>query len=65
MNSLQRIAKGNRQNYMNVSAAIRELERLIQKREEFRRKELMDAFIKSDRTYDELMEFLKSGEIEP
>ena len=43
-------------------AALDELEKLMQKREELRRKELMDAFVKSDRTYDEIMEFLKSGE---
>lgn len=42
-------------------AALDELEKLMQKREELRRKELMDAFVKSDRTYDEIMEFLKSG----
>lgn len=46
-------------------AALDELEKLMQKRDELRRKELMDAFIKSDRTYDEIMEFLKSGEIKP
>lgn len=45
-------------------AALDELEKLMQKREELRRKELMDAFVKSDRTYDEIMEFLKSGEKE-
>ena len=43
-------------------AALDELEKLMQKREELRRKESMDAFVKSDRTYDEIMEFLKSGE---
>lgn len=43
-------------------AALDELEKLMQKREELRRKELMDAFVKSDRTYDEIMEFLKSGQ---
>ncbi len=46
-------------------AALDELEKLMQKRDELRRKELMDAFIKSGRTYDEIMEFLKSGDIEP
>ncbi len=45
--------------------ALDELEKLMQKRDELRRKELMDAFIKSGRTYDEIMEFLKSGDIEP
>ena len=39
-------------------AALDELNRLMQKREEARRKELMDAFMKSERTYDEIMEFL-------
>lgn len=39
-------------------AALDELNRLMQKREEARRKELMDAFMKSSRTYDEVMEFL-------
>jgi len=39
-------------------AALDELNRLMQKREEARRKELLDAFMKSDRTYDEIMEFL-------
>ena len=42
-------------------AMIEELNKLMQKREEIRRKELMDAFIKSDKTYDEIMKFL-SGE---
>ncbi len=46
-------------------AALDELEKLMQKRDELRRKELMDAFIKSGRTYDEIMEFLKAGDIEP
>jgi hypothetical protein len=45
-------------------AALDELEKLMQKREELRRKELMDAFVKSDRTYDEIMEFLKSNKKE-
>ena len=39
--------------------ALDELENLMQKRDEYRRKELMDAFIRSDRTYDEIMEFLR------
>ena len=37
---------------------LEELNKLMQKREELRRKELMDAFIKSSKTYDEIMEFL-------
>ena len=39
-------------------AALGELEKLMSKREEMRRKELMEAFMKSSRTYDEIMEFL-------
>ena len=42
--------------------ALDDLEKLMQKREELRRKELMDAFVKSDRTYDEIMEYLRSTE---
>jgi formiminotetrahydrofolate cyclodeaminase len=45
-------------------AALDELERLMQKREELQRKELLDAFVKSERTYEEIMEFLKGGELE-
>ncbi|MDY5976135.1 MAG: hypothetical protein SPI84_05840 [Anaerovoracaceae bacterium] len=39
-------------------AALDELNRLMEKRDEAQRKELMDAFMKSSRTYDEVMEFL-------
>lgn len=39
-------------------AALSELEKLMSRRDELRRKELMEAFMKSDRTYDEIMEFL-------
>lgn len=39
-------------------AALGELEKLMSKRDEIRRKELMEAFMKSDRTYDEIMGFL-------
>ena len=39
-------------------AALNELEKLMSRRDEMRRKELMEAFMKSDRTYDEIMEFL-------
>ena len=45
-------------------AALDELEKLMQKREELRRKELMDAFAESNRTYEEIMKFLKSNENE-
>ena len=39
-------------------AALNELEKLMSRRDEMRRKELMEAFMKSDRTYDEIMDFL-------
>ena len=39
-------------------AALSELEKLMSKRDELRRKELMEAFMKSSRTYDEILEFL-------
>ena len=39
-------------------AELDKLNMLMQKREESRRKELMDAFMKSSRTYDEIMAFL-------
>ena len=45
-------------------ADLDELERLMQKREELQKKELLDAFVKSERTYEEIMEFLKGGELE-
>ena len=41
---------------------LEELNKLMQKREELRRKELMDAFIKSSKTYDEIMTFLAGDE---
>ena len=34
----------------------------MQKREELRRKELMDAFMKSNKSYDEIMTFLAGDE---
>ena len=43
-------------------AALNELEKLMSKRDELRRKELMDAFMKSSRTYDEIMGFLAGEE---
>lgn len=41
---------------------LEELNKLMQKREEIHRKELMDAFIKSSKTYDEIMTFLAGDE---
>ena len=45
-------------------AALSELEKLMSKRDELRRKELMEAFMKSNRTYDEIMEFLGADTVE-
>ena len=39
--------------------AVEALEKLMTRREEMRKKELMDAFSSSSRSYDEVMEFLK------
>lgn len=41
-------------------AELDKLNALMQKREESRRKELLDAFMKSSKTYDEIMEFLNA-----
>lgn len=38
--------------------ALDELDKLMQKREQMRKKELMEAFEKSGRSYEEIMEFL-------
>ena len=45
-------------------AALNELEKLMSRRDELRRKELMEAFMKSNRTYDEIMEFLGADTVE-
>lgn len=42
--------------------AVAELERLMQKREDIRNKELLDAFSDSDRRFEEVMLFLASKE---
>ena len=39
-------------------AAVAEPAQLIHKRDEIRHKELLDAFASSDKSYDEIMEFL-------
>ena len=41
-----------------------ELTRLIKLRNEMRKEELMEAVIKSNRTYEEILTFLKGGEAE-
>lgn len=43
-------------------AAVSELEQLMKKRDELRNKELLDAFASSDRSFDEIMTYLR-GEI--
>lgn len=42
-------------------ASVAELEKLMAKREEMQKRELMEAFSKSSRSYEEVMEFLKTG----
>lgn len=41
-----------------------ELAKLIKLRNEMRKEELMEAVIKSDRTYEEILVFIKGGESE-
>lgn len=41
-----------------------ELAKLIKLRNEMRKEELMEAVIKSDRTYEEILAFIKGGESE-
>ena len=41
-----------------------EMTRLIKLRNEMRKEELMEAVIKSNRTYEEILTFLKGGEAE-
>ena len=41
-------------------AAVAELEKLMKKRDELRNKELLKAFAESDKSFDEVMEFLQS-----
>ena len=41
-----------------------ELTRLIKLRNEMRKEELMEAVIKSNRTYEEILAFIKGGEAE-
>lgn len=41
-------------------ADVAELDRLEKKRDEIRKKELLDAITNSNRSFDEIMEFLKN-----
>jgi len=43
-------------------AAVSELEQLMKRRDELRNKELLDAFASNDRSFDEIMSYLR-GEI--
>lgn len=43
-------------------AAVSDLEQLMKRRDELRNKELLDAFTSSDRSFDEIMTYLR-GEI--
>jgi len=40
-------------------AAVSELEQLMKRRDELRNKELLDAFASSDRSFDEIMSYLR------
>ena len=40
-------------------AAVEELEKLMKKRDEIRSKELLDAFATSNKSFDEIMRFLR------
>lgn len=40
------------------------LEKLMQKRDEFRSKELMEAFARSERSFEEVMRFLSGNEVD-
>lgn len=40
-------------------AALEELEKLMKKRDELRNKELLNAFAASNKSYDEIMRFLR------
>ena len=42
-------------------AAVAELERLMRKRDEARNKEILQAIAGSDKSYEEIMEFLTGG----
>ena len=40
------------------------LEKLVQKRDELRSKELMEAFARSERSFEEVMRFLSGNEVD-
>ena len=41
-----------------------ELDKLVQKRDELRSKELMEAFARSERSFEEVMRFLSGNEVD-
>jgi len=43
-------------------AAVAELEKLMKKRDELRNKELLKAFAESEKSFDEVMDFLRGGD---
>lgn len=43
---------------------LEKLEKLMQKREELRSKELMEAFANSERSFEEVMRFLSRNEVD-
>ena len=45
-------------------AELDKLEKLMRKRDELRSKELMEAFVNSERSFEEVMRFLRSSEEE-
>ena len=45
-------------------AELDKLEKLMRKRDELRSKELMEAFANSERSFDEVMRYLRSSEEE-
>ena len=42
-------------------AAVAELEKLMKKRDEVRQKELLNAFASSNKSFEEVMSFLRGG----
>lgn len=63
----EQMLKSGKKNYMTVPAAIRELEKLeklMKKRDELRSKELVEAFVNSNRSFEEVMSFLSGNEVD-
>ena len=56
------IAQGGNEAKDKYDAAVAELEKLIKKRDELRNKELLKAFAESEKSFDEVMDFLRGGD---